>query len=736
MPSDSYLRRRNRFDQTISALDVRLDPPIDGYERAQALLTALADLSGSTAQIITPESLGADPTGVDDSFDPVKEAIETASANGFRCELRGQYKLVPTSSIALSKGLLLQGGGRLHVVGQAPPVGSPFPTLLDINIAPLQDVAILDITDSVYDFAGANSSDSKVTRLEIAPGDAAKVKAGDEVKIVSQDQPTGGVDGAYQGEFAYVIAVASPYVYLSCRLRYTFTVLNSPRILVLDRSADKAVFMRDLNFSADWDALVANDWAFEFLRIAGAKDPVLANIRMRDGADAGLRLAGCLGAVTEGLAFARFRNAVVTKGIPGYGVRETGCKGSIHIGLRGTDVRHVYTTTTGAGAGLDAVVNGRTAGAQILGGFGIACNAAAWDTHSDADGVTFFGCKVYGSYDGEASSYSGFQLRGRARAVLGEVYDCAVGYQLKREYASETDGFRELIDCAYQGLGDAFIVSNSEASRLAGDLGVVDYAIDGLRVDSSGYYFGRIYNLSRGTMVRIKVKHRSADAAHRGITFVEGSANSTLRVQGEVDIVDASGGTYRFLTWKDTGIVVDEIDLRLVNGSRAWTAWLAPETGYTQPITAHARKIDADTMPSSADGVSGLPNGTVYSCHVTAKGGRVTSNGRRNRVASSGDVTIGPGKSTAPVVSVMVTANSVSSRVTALTAGNVENQLLAILSDPASLQDLEIVPSEGNLIRAQGTITINAKGGAFFVWTFDANGDGTLDGGIWQHVTT
>lgn len=725
----SRLNRLGRYDHTWSALDVRLDPPIDGHERVQPLLEALADLSGSTAQIITPEALGADPTGVEESFDYVKEALETASAGGFRCELRGQYRVEPTSIITLTKGLLVQGGGRIHVAGA--PVGN---RLIDINIAPLATYVVLGLAESVWDFAGANSSDSAVTRIELAPADAAEITVGMEVKLVSDDLPIGGIADSYQGEFGYVIAVSGSYVYLSCRLRYAFTMPASPRLHVLDQRPSAAIFARDLNFSAEWDDLVTNDWSFEFMRIAGATEPVLANVRMRDGADTGIRFAGTLRAVTEGLAFKRFRNAVVTKAIPGYGIRETGSKGSIHLGLRGTDVRHVWTSTTGAGAGLDPLVNGRTVGAQIVGGVGIACNATAFDSHSDADGVTFFGCKVYGGYDGEGSGYSGFQLRGTCRAIQCEAYDVAIGYLFKREYASEVGCIREVIDCLYEGSGDGFLVSTTAAAQLADDDGVVDYNIRGLVVDTDAYYAARIFSLSRGDVRGLRIKHRSTLAAHRGLTFVPGAAGSTLRLEGEIDLVDASGGTYRFLTWEDVSCHA-EVNLTIINGAVPWTAWLAPETGYAEPITAHGI-IEADTMPLSTDGVAGLPGGTVYTSLIQAKRGRVGNNGRRIRVSSSGDVTIGPGKSMAPVVTIMVTANASGSRVTAFTAGNFEGQFMAVHVAPLSGNDLEIVPSEANLIRAQATITLNAKGGALFVWVLDEDGDNTADGGMWCHITT
>ena len=555
-----------------------------------------------------------------------------------------------------------------------------------------------------------------------------------EVKIVSQDLPIGGIADSYQGEFAYVIGIIGDYIYLSCRLRYEFTMPMSPRLYVLDQGHDKSIFLRDLNFSAEWPDLVTNDWSFEYVRIAGATEPVLSNLRMRDGADTGLRLAGCLRSVSQGLAFKRFRNAVVTKGIPGYGIRETGTKGSIHLGLRGTDVRHVWTSTTGAGAGLDPLVNGRTAAAQIIGAVGVACNASAFDSHSDADGVTFFGCKAFGGYDGEGSGYSGFQMRGNCRAVQCEAYDVAIGYLLKREYASEVGCLRQIIDSDYQGDGDGFLVSATAEALEAADDGVVDYEIRGLHVDTTAFYANRVYSYSRGKVAGLTIKHRATAAAHRAVTFVPGSANSTLRLQAEADIVDASGGTYRFLTWEDTGISV-ELDLKVVNETRPWTAWLAAETGYLEPITAHA-VVEADTMPTSTDGVPTPPAGTVWTANVTAKEGRVGNNGRRIRVSSSGDVTVGPGKSMARVISIMVTANASGSRITAFTAGNFEGQMMAIHVDPASLQDLEIVPSEPNLIRAQSTITLNAKGGALFIWVLDADGDNTADGGMWCHVTT
>lgn len=151
MVAESWRQRQGRRRNKVSALDTTLDPSLNGYDNVQELLEALTDLGGSTAQIITPEGLGADNTGMTDAFPQVKEAIETAAAGGFRCELRGQYKLIPTSTIELSSGLLVQGGGRLHVAGA--PIGN---RLIDINIAPLATLTILAIADSTYDYAGVN----------------------------------------------------------------------------------------------------------------------------------------------------------------------------------------------------------------------------------------------------------------------------------------------------------------------------------------------------------------------------------------------------------------------------------------------------------------------------------------------------------------------------------------------------------------------------------------------------
>ena len=722
MVAESWRQRQGRRRNKVSALDTTLDPSLNGYDNVQDLLAALTDLGGSTAQIITPEGLGADNTGMTDAFPEVKEAIETAAAGGFRCELRGTYRLEPTSVIQATGGIKLYGGGSLYVASA--PIGN---RLIDVLVEPLATYEVLQVEPDVYDYAGVNSSDSKVTKLTLAEADADLVFPGMEVKLVSQDQPAGGVSGAYQGEHAYVLAVASPYVYLSAPVRYAYTTTMS--LLILDTSAE--VFCRDLKFSADWDALVANNWSFEYMRIAGAVEPVLGNLRMRDGADAGIRLAGTVRAVSSELAFKRFRNAIITHQITGYGIRETGTFGSVHLAPRGQDCRHVWTSTTGAGAGLDLVVNGRCIGATIFGGEGQANNACAWDTHPDADGVTFAFCKSFAAYDGEAGSYSGIQLRGNSKAIGCEVFGGQVGYLLKREYANE-EGVRRLVDCDYYGNDQAIVTGY--AVGLTGADREVAYDIEGGYHETDDIFAWQFLAPGKGKIRRTKVKLTCATEFHSLIHFESEAASAVLDAKGiEVDIQDATGGSFRLVKYEPAGVQVD-IEATISNGAVPWTAWVAPAAGFAETITAYGR-IEADTMPTSTDGGASVPVGSTWAAHVTAKGGRIGNNGRRIRVAvGNEDKSLSPGNSLYPVLQIMVTANSTGSRITAIDAGLIEGQLLFIHSDPDSLQDLDIVPSEANRIRAAATLVLAPKAGATFMWTWDEDGDNTKDTGMWCHV--
>jgi hypothetical protein len=717
----SWLNRKGR-DHTTSALDVTMDPPIDGYERAQDLLEALADLSGSTAQVITPESLGGDPTGASDAFDAVKEAIETAAAGNFRCELRGTYLLNPTSTIAVSKTTLVQGGGTLHLASA--PVGN---LLWDINIPPLFTLSILGIVPSTFDVAGVNSSDSAVSRIQLSPADCSNVHAGDEVKVISQDLPAGGVASSYQGEHAYVLAVASPYVYLTAPLRYSYVTI--PRLLVLDSAQD--VFMRDLKFTADYDKLVAENWAFDYLRVAGVIEPVFGNMKFRDGADTGLRLAGTARAVSEGLAFKRFRNAVTTQLISGYGIRETGTLGSIHIGLRGTDVRHAWTCSTSAGAPLDPVVNGRTIAATVIGGVAQGSSACGFDTHPDADGVVFFGCKSFAPYDGESSSYSGFQLRGKATCIACEAYGGAVGFSLKRESAGE-DGMRRLQGCTY--IGDHVPVLVSNAVGLAGASAEVNWECNDLYAETPEIYAVAIYSPGKGRINRGKVVHTCSVAFHSTVRFETGSDGAQLDIAGlEADITGATGGNYRMVNYKPAGCVVD-IDARVINGSVAWDGWIGPSTGVVTTITGYAQ-IEADTMPAVADGGPGAIGGSTWAARISAKRGRIGNNGRRIRVAvGNASVNLPLGNCLHERIQTMVTANSANSKLVSFDAGRVEGQLLFIHCDPTSPQSLTIVPLEAGLIRASANIVLAAKAGCTFMWTFDKDGDNAKDTGMWCQV--
>jgi hypothetical protein len=596
------------------------------------------------------------------------------------------------------------------------------------------DVPIVAMTTSVWDFAGVNSSDTIVTRIELSPANASIVAAqlaigNADCKVISTDQCSGGSAGAYSGEAAYILAVSSPYVYLTGKLRHAYP--TGPRLVLLD--SRQRVNLNDLRFDSDFPKATAENWDATYVQVEGAVEPSFGRLRMQHGTRTGLWLRGCIRAASIDLALRRFRSAVVTLSITGYGIRETGCTFSSHVAPRIADVRHGYTTTTISGATAARVVAGRTHGSTVLGGHGFGGSAAPWDTHGDAEQVTFYACKSYHTYDGEGSGWDGIQLRGDARAVACEVIGGSCGYRFKKDLANEV-GIRRLDNCIYRGELRAWEVSC--VATLTGNDALVDYEIDNCLFETSYQIGSAIYCRSRGRIKRTIWKLTSNVQFFSAVRLTsdggQDSSAITFHMQDcEFDIRDSTGGDFRIVGYNTVGANID-VQGFVRSGAVDWRAWLATHSLSTEVITANA-VIDGHRMPTNFDGIAALPaTGCVLSARITAGGGRSGSNARRPKeFAGATPITVGPGICTLPMVHIMVAASAAASKITAFDAGLIENQLMVISVDPVSTQDLEIVPSEANLIRMPATIALPIKGSASFMWTMDADGDSVADGGMW-----
>jgi hypothetical protein len=295
---------------------------------------------------------------------------------------------------------------------------------------------------------------------------------------------------------------------------------------------------------------------------------------------------------------------------------------------------------------------------------------------------------------------------------------------------------RRLVNCSYKGELRAW--EATAVATLTGDDALVEYEITGGLFETSGAVGSQISCRSKGYMRGARYKLTSSEQFFKAIRLTDAGGQTSTGIvlttrDSEWDIRGSTGGDFRVVDYNTVGSVLD-IEGRVVNDAVAWKAWVATHTTVPAVETIIANGIiDADTMPTNTDGISALPaSGNTISAIVTAKRGRIGSNGRRPiATAGASPITVGPGDCCASIVHQMVTASSVASEITAFTAGKLEGQMFVVTVGTASTQDLTITPLEAGLIRAPAAFNLAIKGAATFMWTFDANGDGTADAGIW-----
>ena len=181
----------------------------------------------------------------------------------------------------------------------------------------------------------------------------------------------------------------------------------------------------------------AGDFGGSFLTLRGYNRPKVTAGSFKRTYDPAIRLSGTIGAVVDGTVGQHLKNAAPSQ--TGYLVSDGGW-GTIVRNVRSHDVRHTYTTNSNKMAADESDVHlcmlaGRTFGATITDSHASGGTNAHWDTHADAENVTFR--NVYS----EAGASSAAGIRGRKIVIDGlTAVNMALGLDVFTEYDSgDTD---------------------------------------------------------------------------------------------------------------------------------------------------------------------------------------------------------------------------------------------------------------------------------------------------------
>jgi hypothetical protein len=565
--------------------------------------TAGNDLSNVSSTPFTPREMGAVGDKVADDTRAIVNSINRMLETGQPLNLsNGIFRI--TGPLPLMNKANISGDGTGEIYVDFDPEQSP---ILDINIPLVDTYAVASIAVVNFDFNGAYTADSEMTRIQLTlTGGQVMPAPGDICKVTSDDQLVGVETGDHTGQHVYIAAVSGSYVYIP-NLLYDAYTTN----IQLHKLRRTSVVLRGFRMSANWTSLVANDWIFEFVRVTGAVTPTLERFTCYDGVQ-GVTFAGTYKGSTLGFRAYHMRNATASENppVPGYGFVDAGSFMTQHTDIGGDDCRHAYTTVSPDAATWDRVAWGRTIKPSLNGGKSVGCSAAAYDTHSDCLEPNFANLDVYGGYFGENSAGAGIQFRGiRGIASSCRVRDCAVGFEIYKQFTGEAAS--HLLDnCYYSGKGTPI--------RIDRDPGLS--SVNARQMTRLRNFYGETYGL-------MGIDASDCDMLVEGITRIvhQGSlagaralfmrAAATARSYGDgrlVHVISGMTGTPnpRLITFSGPNCGADGLFASVRAGSVAWQAVVSEDD--PTPAVAGAFRIDCDCdlAPGAASGGYSLNGGS------------------------------------------------------------------------------------------------------------------------------
>lgn len=590
----SWLTRRGALRNKNFAIDTLLDPSVNGAANVQECLQGL---TGGTGMVVTPELFGGDPTGQDSSVDAINLCIDRMNTDGAILDPSNGTWLIDGDLDTITRPLIVGDSTGTFLVDYAVPDNR---VILEC-IVPLGTVyTVAAVTTVERDLGGAFAGSTLVTRIQITLGGGQVMPTvGKVAKLTATNQILGADVGDLVGQLVYIVDVSGSFVYVPSYLVDTFS--TSMQLVVLDESVP--TILSGFNIKGVFADVVADDLLYDLILVANAVQPIVERVTMAECGGTGLALANTYLATTQSLRCRRFRNATGSESpaIPGYGVTDRGNLGSVHFDLQGTDCRHAYTTISYASTASRSLW-GRAVRPLIIGGVGVACSAAAFDTHSDAWEAEFRSCRVLGGYFGESSAGGGFQLRGnRCRIVDTSVMDCPVGILIYKQYAGEVTE-HEIIGYDYRGLGqgiktivdDLLTGENRRSTLRLGDMRIATTEENGIDID--------ITNLE--IEGKVTVEHRGTIAAAHAI---KADLTSRIRSIGRGILVhDFSRMTGtpnpRVISVLDDGFTAPGLNVQVIAGAVGWQSVVSENNNPAASMGAMRVFCAADTDPATASG--------------------------------------------------------------------------------------------------------------------------------------
>lgn len=509
-----------------------------------------------------------------------------------------KYRITGNGQTLTARSAIIIGNNSEFIVDEPTPIGCRF-LLIDIPFLEIQSVSSVAKIVS-YDISGTSAGACNVSSISVSDG--SKYKVGEVCKIVANDFFAGShaTQQMRNGEFITIGAIDGNTVYTRSPLRYEYT--TGVRLAKVDLS--KKVVLRDFTVKLGPNCPVGSGFATA-LRINGAYEPY-ADISCDTWPTHFIDLYGCYHALTDGVrAKDLFTNQSQNR--YGYAIAETGCEGSLHMGLAGTNVRHVYTTNgipTPADSS-DISRFGRNYGSIVVGGVAKNCQNAGFDTHPDGHNVGFIGCSVSGGYRGPNGYEGAFQLRG----IDCFAYDCISESQGGIFFESGGAGtgakgptlrprVKNFVHKPPEGITDVYpygIIAGGTAG--VGDQ-VTDIMINGFTAyipAGATAPVGR-FNYANAFIKNIHIK---ADLATAQMNIIQTSHASLVVRDMFVDISGSTAAGARLFKTFSSADVIDVDGLEIKAGSVAWDDLV----DYNNNAAVGSfTNVKWDAAPTDADG--------------------------------------------------------------------------------------------------------------------------------------
>lgn len=299
----------------------------------------------------------------------------------------------------------------------------------DVSVSAVTET-LVTLQDNTVDTGTEGSTQSYGEVLTL--GTAQIVTKGDRFKIYSDDVCDGARPGttsrSRKGEDCHAgLASTGTSLTLTAALRDTYST-----VVRIAKYKDSGRFELE-GGTFDYDDTIAgsDDWTTPYVEFIACEPKITKSFSPRALWPA-FRFIGCFDFIATDIKGMNGRNDG-TNGQFGYLLDVRNSDGGRATRLHGINLRHVITSNPEevATGNTEAWRHGKSWNVVCTDGEAYGMSNAAWDTHEDADGWTFIGCKAVASYIGGRSNGTGYTARGRRTSFIGcKAHGTRIGFWL------------------------------------------------------------------------------------------------------------------------------------------------------------------------------------------------------------------------------------------------------------------------------------------------------------------